>query len=112
MGTPEDYFRIRFKPNAARDAVWASIARFLDPKIGIGSGSSVLEIGTGYGSWIRAVSGSRKAAMDLNPDLPRIFEASGIRGVGCHVGSCTDLSFARAGEFDAVLASNVLEHLA
>jgi SAM-dependent methyltransferase len=105
------YFRTRFSPNAVRNTVWKGITDFLAPRLGLKSDARVLELGTGYGSWIRAVSAGERVALDLNPDLPEIFATQGITGVRTLVGSCTKIEGLPDGHFDLILASNLLEHL-
>ena len=105
------YFRTRFRPNAARSSVWKSITQYLAPIWNLSADAHVLELGTGYGSWIQNVSAARRTALDINPALPEIFESHGVKGVHALVGSCIDLQMIPTSSVDLVLASNLLEHL-
>ena len=99
------YHDAHLTPDPNRAIVWnvvnAHLARWIPP------GGSVLEIGAGYCHWINGVRAARRAAVDIWPDFPR-FAAPGVEA---HVlDAATGLLTLGAGEFDTVLASNVLEH--
>jgi len=108
----QGYFETRFAPNEARNQVWQSITRYLAPYWDLPGHSSVLELGTGYGSWIRSVPAKEKHALDIHPELHDIFSKQGITGVKTKIGTCTDLSPWSSHSQDLILASNLLEHLA
>jgi ubiquinone/menaquinone biosynthesis C-methylase UbiE len=105
------YFRTRFQPNRVRNQVWESITRFLEPYWALPKNAAALEIGTGYGSWIRQIRAEKRVALDINPDLPEVFRKEGIRDVETLVGSCVNLAGIPSNSLDLVCASNVLEHL-
>ena len=100
-----DYHAVHLTPDPARDIVWRAVAD--DLAHWIPSDGQVLEIGAGYCSWINAVRARRKVAVDswqgfgehAAPEVqPIVMDASsGLRSLG-------------SGQFDAVLASNFLEH--
>src|SRR4051812_10722804 len=91
---PQSYFATRFSKEQARDAIWRHITNYLIPywNLPANGNSKVLELGTGYGSWIRAVPSKSRQALDLHPDVAQIFKEAGIDNVKTHVGSCIDLS--------------------
>jgi hypothetical protein len=52
-----------------RDSVWRVLVKeffqqYVDP------GSTVLDLGSGWGEFIRHIQAARRIAMDLNPDMP------------------------------------------
>ncbi len=98
-------------PHVARDAVWNHITRFLEPYWELNSKSHVLELGTGYGAWIKSIKANQREALDSYPELHQLFQKNGIKDVAAHVGDCTDLGRWKSETLDLVLASNLLEHL-
>ena len=100
-----DYHSVHLTQDPARDIVWRAVAD--DLAQWIPPAGQVLEIGAGYCCWINAVRARRKVAVDswqgfdehAAPDVqPIVMDASsGLRTLG-------------TGQFDAVLASNFLEH--
>lgn len=103
--TTDAYFETRFTPDPRREAAWRRIVPYLERWVP--SNAAVLDVGAGYCSFINAVLGSRRVAVDLHADSQR-FAGDGVEFV---VGSATDLSMFKEGEFDVVFASNLLEHL-
>lgn len=101
----ESYFATRLAPDAARAAVWAHVTAYLQRWIP--ADAAVLDLAAGYGDFSANVRARRRVALDMNPALPTLL-APGIESV---VGDATDLSRFADGEFDAVFASNFLEHL-
>lgn len=101
------YHDVHLTPHASRTLVWTVIAEYLAPWVT--PRAHVVELGAGYCAWINAVRAARRVAVDVWPGLAR--EAApgvepvvrdltqGVRGLG-------------EGQFDVVLASNVLEHFA
>ncbi len=99
------YHAVHLPHDPARDMVWRVVADHL--RRWIPADARVLEIGAGYCQWINAVRGRRRVAVDSWPEFGR-FAAPGVEA---HVlDAATALPTLGAGEFDAVLASNVLEH--
>lgn len=107
----EPYFKTRYVEVSQRDAIWRSIASYLNAFLNIQSDATVLELGTGYGSWIRAINAKNKLAVDTNPEIKRVLCERGITGVDARVGKCTELGSVGDASVDVVLASNLLEHL-
>lgn len=69
--------------------------------------ATVLDLGCGYGEFLRAVRCARRIGVDLNPDARRFLPAD----VDLHNGPVDDLSFLPDGTIDVVFSSNMLEHL-
>jgi ubiquinone/menaquinone biosynthesis C-methylase UbiE len=101
-------YQIRFSDSKRdrKDLVWKVLCedyfqQFISPA------STVLEIASGYGEFVRYISAARKIAVDLNPDsaacLPQDIEF--------HLGSATDLSMLEAASVDVCFSSNFFEHL-
>jgi SAM-dependent methyltransferase len=109
--TPVEYYATRYCSNAYRDRIWKHITDYLMPFLALPGEACVLELGCGYGAWIRNFEGAQKFAIDVHPELPRLLAAAGCSDVAAHVGSCTDLTAWSPNSLDVVLASNLLEHL-
>ena len=88
-----------------RRAVWSRLTGFFEERYSIDQGSSVLDLGCGYGEFINGVAAGDRHAMDLNPDSSRQLDP----GITFHEQDCsqpwpvTDLDF--------VFTSNFFEHL-
>jgi SAM-dependent methyltransferase len=102
----QSYFGARFTPDTQRDALWQPLCEYLQRYIPVTG--RVLDLGAGYCSFINQIQASEKHALDLYPD----FIQYATPDVHTHVGSCEDLGQFSTGYFDAVFASNLLEHLA
>ena len=99
------YFGSRYSPSTGRDTVWKAICGYLQrfiPDRGV-----VLDLGAGYCSFINNVRAGEKHAVDIFPGFTSYAGAE----VKTHVGDCTRLDFLPERRFDAVFASNLLEHL-
>jgi len=100
-------YRLRFERLAEyRDAVWGVLCtryfnRFIAPD------ATVLDLGSGWGEFIRNVRAGRKFALDLNPD-------SKVRAAADVTSLSQDCSMEwqlPAESLDVVFTSNLLEHL-
>ena len=100
-----DYHAVHLPDHPARTGVWQAVARHLAPWIP--ANGRVLEIGAGYCAWINAVTAAERVAIDLWEELPR-HAAPGVQTR--QLDAATGLRTLGDGRFDAVLASNVLEH--
>lgn len=90
-----------------RAGIWQVLAVHLAPYIG--PTAHVLELGAGYCDWINNVSAARRVAVDVWPELPA-HAAPGVEPMVLDIsGGLRSLGDA---SFDAVLASNLLEHFA
>ncbi len=69
--------------------------------------STVLEIASGYGEFIRHIAATRKIAVDLNPDSAACLPGD----VEFHLGSASDLAMLADDSVDVCFSSNFFEHL-
>jgi SAM-dependent methyltransferase len=99
------YHAAHLTPDPARRIVWQAVAQHLAPYVP--PASAVLEIGAGYCDWINQVQATRRVAVDIWPDLPA-YAAPGVEPLVRDVSG--DLASVGPAAFDAVLASNLLEH--
>ena len=99
------YHAVHLTEEPARALVWQEIAAYLASYVP--PQSHVLEIGAGYCCWINAVRAARRVAVDVWADMPR-HAAPGVESLV--MDATTGLSALGDAQFDAVLASNVLEH--
>ena len=101
-------YQIRFSEakRDKKDLVWKVLCEDFFQQF-IPHSSTVLEIASGYGEFIRHISAPRKVAVDLNPDsgtcLPEEIEF--------HLGSATDLTMLEDDSVDVCFSSNFFEHL-
>lgn len=99
------YHEVHLTPDPVRAVVWQVVADHLAHWIP--PHAHVLEIGAGYCTWINAVRGVRRVAVDIWPGVAR-HAAPGVEPMV--LDASTGLKTLGAASFDAVLASNVLEH--
>jgi hypothetical protein len=104
--TDEGYRRTRFKPDANRETLWATLCssyfqRLIQPEF------HVLDLGAGYANFINNIRSRARTAVDASADLPRHVGD----GVVAHVGPVTELQFLPDESVDFVFASNLFEHL-
>lgn len=99
------YFATRLAPDPVRAAVWKHVTAYLQRWIP--PSAAVLDLAAGYADFSANVTARRRVALDANPALPQLVPA----GVEAEVGDATDLSRFDDATFDAVFASNFLEHL-
>lgn len=99
------YFETRLVDDPNRSTVWRHICDYLARWIG--RDADVLELGAGRCDFANNVTARSVTAMDLDATVVK----SAAPGVKAVVGDCTDLSVFDTGQFDVVLASNLLEHL-
>ncbi|MBT3293682.1 MAG: class I SAM-dependent methyltransferase [Verrucomicrobia bacterium] len=100
-----EYFEARFTPDPGRAGVWREIARYVERDLA--DPSSLLELGCGYGDFIRQVRAHKRLALDLNGDARQWLPEE----VSFRQGDCTDLSYLPDRSVANVFASNLLEHL-
>lgn len=99
------YFDTRFAPDRRRQLVWEHLAAYLRPWMP--ADGALLDLGAGYADLANAAGCARRVAFDQRADLADYTAA----GVEAEVGDVTDLSRFADDSFDAVFASNLLEHL-
>lgn len=110
METNEDLskeYRLRFGDSSRyRDAVWAILVRQIFQRL-IPPHAAVLDLGAGWGEFIRHIHADRKFAMDLNPELPaRVGD-----GVEAIIQDCSSPWEVAASSLDVVFTSNFFEHM-
>lgn len=103
--TSADYHAAHLIVDPARAVVWKAIAAHL--RDWVPSQGAVVEIGAGYCDWINNVSARRRVAVDIWPELPR-FAGAGVEPLVTDLAS--GMNELDSSAFDAVLASNLLEH--
>ncbi len=100
------YCEVCHLPLAGRNAVWQALARYLERRY-LPPDAAVLDLGAGYCPFINHIHARERYALDRTDIVTRA-AAPGVRAL---VQSCTDLSNLPREHFDAVFASNLLEHL-
>jgi len=104
-GTVSGYHAAHLPEDPARAIVWRVVAEYLSAWIP--RDAHVLEIGAGYCDWINNVVAARRVAVDIWPEITR-YAAAGVETSVLDISR--DLATLGASSFDAVLASNILEH--
>jgi SAM-dependent methyltransferase len=100
------YHQSRFTSDPRRDHLWDTLWSLYFRKL-IAPDHCVLDLGSGYGSFINSVVARRRIAIDLWPEFTN-YLAPGIESV---VGSIADLDFLEDASIDFAFASNVFEHI-
>ena len=102
-----NYHDVHLTQDPARAVVGSTVADYLSSYVP--ADAAVLDVGAGYCDWINFTRAARRVAVDVWPGI----SAHAAPGVETQVldlvGGLPSLGAAR---FDAVLASNVLEHFA
>jgi SAM-dependent methyltransferase len=99
------YHAAHLPEDPARAIVWKVVAEHLASWVP--RDAHILEIGAGYCEWINNVAAARRVAVDIWPEITR-YAAAGVETRILDVSR--DLATLGASSFDAVLASNILEH--
>ncbi len=100
----QSYHEIRFPYDPRRAAVWKAICRYLQPWVPEQEG--LLELGAGYGDFLRHIRANPKWALDQNPMLAGHWGDS----VTPLIQSATDRLPLESGSLGTVFASNFFEH--
>jgi cyclopropane fatty-acyl-phospholipid synthase-like methyltransferase len=104
-GRVSGYHAAHLPEHPARALVWKVVAEHL--AVWVPREAHVLEIGAGYCDWINNVVAARRVAADMWPETAR-YAAAGVESRILDVSR--ELSTFDPSSFDAVLASNILEH--
>ena len=104
--TPDGYHEVRLPHDPRREVLWRALWRFRFSAL-IAPDDCVLDLGTGYGSFINTVTARRRIAVDAW-DGCRAYLANGVEA---KIGSVTELDFLEDGSVDFAFASNLFEHL-
>lgn len=100
-------YRLRFKEREDyRRSVWRVICSDFLSRC-IPEGSTVLDLGAGWGEFITSIGAARKYAMDLNPDTGKRLPPE----VAFIHQDCSERWGVESGSLDVVFTSNFLEHL-
>jgi dolichol-phosphate mannosyltransferase len=102
-------YRKRFSvaENEARDRIWhVLVDEVFQPMIA--PGDTVLDLGCGFGEFVRHVRCARRIGVDVNTLAADQLTA---RGVEFHQGFINRLEFLPDASVDLVFSSNVLEHM-
>lgn len=100
-------YRRRFGDKIAyRNEVWSVLTRQYFQRL-IPADAAVLDLGAGWGEFIRQIEAGRKFAMDLNPEMP---ERVG-KGVHTIEQDCSSPWAVEPDSLDVVFTSNFFEHL-
>jgi SAM-dependent methyltransferase len=104
--TPSNQPTVDYPFLKSRAAIWREIVRYV--RQDAGHCESVLELGTGYGDFIRAYPAKVREAWDINPAMA-LFADPEVRFLA---GDAVAQAEAHSSEsFDLIFASNFLEHL-
>ena len=104
-GATAGYHAAHLTADPARTVLWSVIARHLSRWIP--ADAHVVELGAGYCDWINHVQAARRMAVDIWPDVSQ-HAAPGVETMVLDLSQ--DLTALGRSTFDAVLASNLLEH--
>jgi SAM-dependent methyltransferase len=99
------YHAAHLPEDPARAVVWKVVADHLASWLP--RDAHVVEIGAGYCEWINNVAAARRVAVDIWPDIAR-YAAPGVETTV--LDASRELATLGVSSFDAVLASNILEH--
>ena len=96
------YHETRFAFNRRRDLLWKTLCEAYFQRL-IPPDACVLDLGTGYGSFINHIRCARRIAVDpWEGAIPHL-----ASDVEVHIGSATDLGFIPDNSVDFVFASNL-----
>lgn len=102
-----DQYRRRFAGQAAyRDAVWRTLTRDFFQAL-VPRDATVLDLGAGWGEFIRNIRARRKLAMDMNPEMPGRVGGD----VTPVIQDCSQPWAVDSQSLDVVFTSNFFEHL-
>ena len=100
-------YQRRFSAVASyRDAVWQVLVRDFFQRY-VPPDATVLDLGSGWGEFIRNIAAHRRIAMDLNPDMPSRV-GSGVETI---LQDCSQPWQLSDSSLDVVFTSNFFEHL-
>ncbi|MBI2107398.1 class I SAM-dependent methyltransferase [Candidatus Woesearchaeota archaeon] len=100
-----EYYTSRFSFDKGRNDVWIEVSRYLQKYVS--QGSTVLDLGAGYCSFINNIKAKDKYAVDLFEG----FKEYANKDIKTFIGSCMNLKQFKKSYFDVVFSSNLFEHL-
>jgi hypothetical protein len=101
-----EYHRSRLSFDPKREVVWKTLWRYYFREL-ISPNDCVLDLGSGYGSFINNVVARRRIAVDSWEEFTDYLDPD----VESAVGNVADLDFIENGVVDFAFASNLFEHL-
>ncbi len=101
----DKYFETRFVEDKSRTKVWKAINEYLQKYIA--EDSCVLDLGCGYGDFIKGIKANSKFAIDLNQNLFSNFSDSNVKFTAQSILEQFPYS---EHSVDVVFASNLFEH--
>jgi len=101
----DKYFQTRFVEDKSRTKVWKAINEYLQKYVK--EQSSVLDLGCGYGDFIKGIKAKTKFAIDLNENLNLNFKDSDVQFSAQSILEKFSIS---ENSIDVVFASNLFEH--
>lgn len=100
-------YRRRFTTTAAyREAVWKTLTRSFFQRF-VSPDAAVLDLGAGWGEFIRHIHAGRKLAMDMNQEMP----ARVGKDVSPLIQDCSEPWAIESNSLDVIFTSNFFEHL-
>jgi len=101
----DKYYETRFVEDLSREKVWRAINEYLQKYVK--ENATVLDLGCGYGDFIKGINAENKYAIDLNDNLKKYFENEKIEFISQSVLSEFEIP---EKSVDVVFASNLFEH--
>jgi SAM-dependent methyltransferase len=101
----DKYYQTRFVEDKSREKVWRAINEYLQKYVK--ENATVLDLGCGYGDFVKGIKAESKFAIDLNDNLKMFFEKEKIKFISQSV--LTEFAIPE-NSVDVVFASNLFEH--
>lgn len=101
----DKYFQTRFVEDKSRTKVWRAINEYLQKYVD--EQSCVLDLGCGYGDFIKGIKAKTKLAIDLNENLADNFKNTEVKFSAQSILERFSIS---ENSTDIVFASNLFEH--
>lgn len=101
----DKYYQTRFVEDKSREKVWRAINEYLQKYVK--ENATVLDLGCGYGDFVKGINAESKLAIDLNDNLKIYFEKEKIKFISQSV--LTEFAIPD-NSVDVVFASNLFEH--
>lgn len=101
----DKYFQTRFVEDKSRTKVWRAINEYLQKHVD--EQSCVLDLGCGYGDFIKGITAKNKFAIDLNENLVDFFKNTNVKFTAQSILEKFSIT---ENSIDVVFASNLFEH--